>query len=180
MKRLIFSVIFGIICFGVQGMNALRDSVSDILQTENGLLPSLKLYEYNEKIVNAIYLTTLSKGTDTFTVSQKYTLENIANQCPLSGGEGVYLARSLVRLYDDSTDYDDKALCFAQGISYRQVNNSTVLDKGIKFYPNPTTNMLTIESEKSDNQICKLYLINPLGIKTYVTEITLNNTKIQN
>ena len=174
MKRLIFSVIFGVICFGVQGMNALRDSVSDVLQTENGLLPSLKLYEYNEKIVNAIYLATLSKGTDTFTVSQKYTLEDIANQCPLSGGEGVYYARSLVRLYDDSTDYDDKALCFAQGINYRQVKDNEI-ETIAKFYPNPAQNTLSIEWKKEDYVACKVEIRNILGVVVYNCPISFKN-----
>jgi len=158
----------------IQGINALRDSVSAFLQTQNGLLPSQRLYEENERIVNEIYFSTLAIGIDSFTVSQLSDLYTIANQCPLAGGDGVYYARSILRLIDDSTDYDDKELCFAQGINYRQASNQPKHLEDWVIYPNPANNILHIQSPQPTLGEIKLVWINTLGTIVSTQSISLN------
>ena len=40
---------------------------------------------------------------------------SIAEQCPYSGGVAVYIARSLIALFNDSIIYDDENNCLQQG-----------------------------------------------------------------
>jgi len=119
---------------------------ADILIAENAAITTNAEYQANEKTVNDIYLATLAKGDLTFTPSQTATLKAIAEQCPLSGGIGVYKARSLyaltVRAY-----YNEEQLC-ALGMHLQQPIGQTLSthpDGIFKVYPNPNTGIFILE-----------------------------------
>lgn len=93
--------------------------------------------EANQKQVNDIYLSTVAKDVETFTPAQATQLFDIANLCPMVGGNAVFLARALYSLIDDAQDFDDPLLCLQQGIVVKSmaaadVNNMAVI-------PNPAT-----------------------------------------
>jgi hypothetical protein len=67
----------------------------------------------------------------------------IACQCPLAGGNAVYLARSLYAVFGDTT-YDDRQLCLQAGIYYKQSMIPAVDKTKFKMYPNPANTTLTI------------------------------------
>ncbi|HQY04406.1 MAG TPA: hypothetical protein PLC10_15935, partial [Flavobacteriales bacterium] len=89
---------------------------AESIKAANTNVGTTKLIESNEKQVNEIYLSTVGKEVDTFTVDQTNTLFFIANQCPMVGGNSVYRARSLYRLIDDEQQFDDPQLCLQHGI----------------------------------------------------------------
>jgi len=88
-----------------------RSLRADTLLAENAAISVLKLYESNEKSVAGIFLSVLLKGTNSFTATQEKTLQAIASQCPWVGGDAVYTARSLYRLIEPRSVFDDDALC---------------------------------------------------------------------
>ncbi len=119
---------------------------ANALIVENASITTNAVYQANEKTVNDIYLTTLAKGDLTFTPTQTATLKAIAEQCPLSGGIGVYKARSLYAL-NARVYYDDEQLC-AVGMQLQQPINQTLpakSDNAFKVYPNPNTGAFTLE-----------------------------------
>jgi len=178
MKTLLLIVFLSLSSLCVQGINALRDSSSSFLQTENGLLPSFKLYEQNEKIINDIYFSTLARGIDTFTVSQTADIYEIANQCPISGGKGVYYARSLLRLIDDSTDFDDKFLCFAEGIEYRQAQTQNLIKESEwDIFPNPANNAISLQNTNPILGEIHLIWVNLLGITVAQQSISMKGNE---
>ncbi len=90
---------------------ARRSLRADTLLAENAAIIALKLYESNEKSVAGISLSVLLKGTNSFTGTQEKTLQAIAAQCPWVGGDAVYTARSLYRLIEPKSVFNDDALC---------------------------------------------------------------------
>lgn len=73
------------------------------------------MIETNDRIVNDIYLATMGKDVDEFTASQTSTLFDIANQCPMLGGNAVYRARALYSWIADKIELDDALLRAAHG-----------------------------------------------------------------
>ena len=94
----------------------------------------------------------VSNETPVFTAAQQAQLLNIARQCPYSGGEAVYLARSLCAQFTNEY-YNDKAICNAVGIQARHSKPKEEISKknrsGIKIYPNPSKERIYIASDKT-------------------------------
>ncbi len=119
---------------------------ANALIVENANITTNAVYQANEKTVNDIYLSTLAKGDLTFTPTQTAVLKAIAEQCPLSGGIGVYKARSLYAL-TERTYYDDEQLC-AVGMQLQQPISQpspAKPDNVFKVYPNPNKGAFTLE-----------------------------------
>lgn len=53
---------------------------------------------------------------------QAEQIRDIAFQCPLAGGKGVFKARSLYAFIYGDTTYNDSAMCAAQGLTWRKAN----------------------------------------------------------
>lgn len=94
------------------------------------------MIEANEKMVNEIYLSTVGKDVDVFTSTQAGDLFEIANQCPMLGGNAVFKARSLYWLIDDSHDFDDATICVPYGIIVKSLTEPPA--NAISVIPNPT------------------------------------------
>src|SRR5690606_7739567 len=75
------------------------------LKTANANIGTTELIEANRKGLDEIYLSTIAKDVDTFTVVQAAELFAIANQCPMVGGNAVYTARAICRLIDETVEY---------------------------------------------------------------------------
>lgn len=113
------------------------------INSQNSLLPDTAEYESNEKVVNSILLNSIIQGLD-LTISQKQIVSDIADQCPLTGGMAVYLARSIVNTFKD-TLYSDFGKCIQNA---KSVNLPTQVDTTLSFnfFPNPASKSITIES----------------------------------
>jgi hypothetical protein len=124
----------------------------------------------NHKTVNAILLNYASTGQ--FAANDLVTLDGIAAQCPLEGGDAVYEARSVVAA-QNGTEYDDAAVCNsgnrpAQG-------REQLVKKDLKenvVYPNPTTGEIAWLSEGE----AKVRVWNALG--ALVLEQSVTNQKL--
>ena len=82
---------------------------------------------------------------------------NIAVQCPQSGGIAVYIARSLVALFNDSIIYDDDNVCLQQGyyrLSNELKNNKAFIEAVL--IPNPASNYADVVLNKTFEGICKV------------------------
>ncbi|MBK9598607.1 MAG: hypothetical protein IPO60_09915 [Flavobacteriales bacterium] len=120
-----------------------------------------KLIESNEKQVNEIYLSTVGKDVDTFTVDQSNTLFYIANQCPMVGGNSVYRARSLYRLIDDEQQFDDPQLCLQHGIIVKSLVARETNTIGV--VPNPARDGATLVLGKPLEEPGVFILFNSVG-----------------
>jgi len=88
-----------------------RSAIADTLLLQNAAITVQKLYESNEKAVADIFLSVILKEVGSFSSTQEKTLQAIASQCPWVGGDAVYTARSLYRLIEPKSVFDDDVLC---------------------------------------------------------------------
>lgn len=100
----------------------------DALATSNVL-------ESNRKTIYQIYLNNIAHGATTLDQADFATVSAIAEQCPLEGGSGVYMARALYQ-YNDRRYFDDAALCGAQQRGLLAPIHS---EPELTLMPNPTT-----------------------------------------
>ncbi len=104
--------------------------------SDNQAINATAVYETNQKTVTDILLNTVVIGTE-LTDAQLVTLEAIANQCPLAGGEAVYQARALVQ----GGYYDDEALCAAANQNSEMVEE---IAADFSIFPNPSNGQLNL------------------------------------
>ena len=136
----------------------LQNELKGIL-AENRAISVTKKYEKNEKAVNLIYLETLINKGD-LTEKQKETLAEIANQCPLEGGDAVYRARAIL---GHSRSYDDVALCQPKT---EATNQPLIVEQYSKFHvaPNPANDYLNIHTGEALNIESMIYIYNAFGM----------------
>ncbi len=140
----------------------------DSLLYLNTILVPHNLFETNAKWVNALYLRYILQGLENLTATELTNLETIAITCPYLSGTAVYRARAIVSSYMPGIHYDDLVICNSQGVYkngntklQEQINalanahHEKVLDAShVMVYPNPTSNLVTIEySDDTDELI---------------------------
>jgi hypothetical protein len=141
-------------------------------------------YEALERSVNAIYLSTIAKQNYQLSASDSLTIFNIAGLCPALGGSAVYMARSIVVLFNDTLAFDDDSLCIAQGVWLRQAGNSNEatsnVEKGIGVYPNPTNDVLYFTFDETDEDSYMLEIFDMFGKMCYksILRNTLNSISL--
>ena len=129
-------------------LNNANEAELNALLATNGAAPSVEIFEQNEKLFNSIYYVTTAKGNYDFTAQQRDDLLAIAGQCPYSGGDAVFKARTVCALFDE-TVYDDRSLCAAQGVLWRiKKPKAAILAESnalqVRVYPNPTASQTTV------------------------------------
>lgn len=94
--------------------------------------------------------------TDSIASDDMKTMEAIAAQCPLEGGDAVYEARAIVG-YFTGLQYDDEVAC---NVQQREsfAENAQITPDFIKVYPNPTTGELLWEN--LDDSISTIWVYN--------------------
>lgn len=112
------------------------------VRSNNATVATSELIEANEKAVNEVYLATVGKDADGLTSIQASELFDIANQCPMMGGNAVFKARSLYWLIDDSYNFDDQALCLQHGIIVKSLSAKTI--NAVAVVPNPASDEATL------------------------------------
>jgi hypothetical protein len=149
---------------------------ADNTKAVNDGLGTSELIEQNEKDIHTIYLATIAKGIFTFTSSQATTILSVAEQCPMSGGRAVPIARGFYEMIDESKTYDDVATCLQGGIVLRHTNEGSVTSEtsdSIKkqsvalfkpyFVPNPAKQNATLFYQLDNSKDGILYISNYLG-----------------
>ncbi|MFN4254401.1 MAG: T9SS type A sorting domain-containing protein [Saprospiraceae bacterium] len=103
----------------------------------NAAVSDTSVWVQNHKAVNHILLTATLE--EEITTGQLDTLTDIANQCPLLGGDAVYEARSVVS-YLTGVSFDDDSLC-QQAAANRSATPEAArqLGSSVVLFPNPTT-----------------------------------------
>jgi hypothetical protein len=170
----------------IDELNSLKQDVSNVLVSanvnkttklseatiwNNAVQPS-EIPEYNLKQVNdinLIYKQTVSKDS----IIQYYsTLLNIATQCPQSGGVAVYIARSLITLFNDSIIYEDENNCLQQGY-YRLASKhgNSNLPSDILVMPNPAFDETQIKLINKDEGICSVSITDAYSKIVYTREL---------
>ncbi len=140
-----------------------KEQNADEVKILNDNIEINKQFEENEKKINDIYLSTISRQNHVFSVDQKITLESIIYQCPFAGGSAVYLARAMYRMINPTVVYEDNSTCSQLGLFRKKqqvinkINDSYV-------YPSPT-----------DKYIILVYSI----FNEKKTEIDIYNSKME-
>ena len=106
--------------------------------------------------------------------------QTIANQCPITGGQGVYVARSLYETIEP-TIYDDESVCQAIGISAKTDMQNTTNSTSFAIVPNPTNGVVTLSLSNITEQNAVAVVYDALGqqvaqitIARGITEVTAN------
>lgn len=131
------------------------------LKAANANIGTTELIEANRKLLDEIYLSTISKDIDTFTVAQSADLFALANQCPMIGGNAVYTARALYRLIDDTYAYDDQLLCLPHGIIVKRLVAPE--ENGVAVVPNPARDQAVLVLGQPLDQVGLLVLYDLAG-----------------
>ena len=120
----------------------------------------------NLKNINESYYTTFAQGNRNFSANQVTLWQQIAEECPVSGGEAVFKARSLYALVNPNIKYDDHLTCLQEGILYRKSQTNSE-NNSFKIFPNPTNNSFTFYFLNDDpNSELKIYDQFGRGIKS--------------
>ena len=121
-----------------------RITTATAIGISNNILAATNTPEENEQIVNEIYLRTIGSDVFEFTQDDIETLYSIAIQCPMQGGNAVFMARSLYALVDKNKQYDDFKICNLVGIALRKPEKAKG-DTVATVYPNPANEMATLD-----------------------------------
>jgi hypothetical protein len=116
------------------------------LLTQNNALTGSATYQINEKTVNEIFLQTVAIGNFIFSEPQITSLENIAESCPLSDGEAVLRARTMLNLLErEPKVYNDFVACYGGERSDNRLKKSGQSSQLLRIFPNPADDAITIE-----------------------------------
>ena len=138
------------------------------LAVQNAAILTNNIWEENEKIINAIRLTTLTEGVKTFDATKIEILLSIATQCVFAGGDAVYRARALYAWATGNMVLEDAELC--QGKVKNRADNKTAastntIANSLQLYPNPANTELVVQWQSDTDS--RLTIFNSLGQAVY-------------
>ena len=137
-----------------------------ILMSGSYNLVAQNVIETNIQATNDIYLNTLAQDVELDSIDRQ-NLFAIAMLTPYVGGEGVYAARAMLGI--DPEDYN---LPYRIG---RPLDSTVIVEiNGVKLYPNPTDNRLTIEFDNKIETV-QIIIYNLLG-KEVINKSIYNQT----
>lgn len=143
----------------------------------NTIVPT-NIIESNQQMVNTLILNNLLNINYIYSSNDSAVLASIANQCPLSGGYGVYQARNLLMaITNQILMFDDN--CSEQvvrSIEIIQNQQDSVGDNNIfKLYPNPNNGNMQLDYELNNAEKGTLVIVDAMGKK--ISEYTIPNDK---
>lgn len=146
------------------------------VKAANGGVVTSELIEANEKAVNDNYLATVGKDVDAFTSVQTAELFDIANQCPMLGGNAVFKARSLYWLIDDSYDFDDQLLCLPHGIIVKSLVEHDPNE--LRVVPNPANDEATLVLDRALDEPGVFVVFNAMGAEVMRYTVPIERQRI--
>lgn len=148
----------------------IRDSV---LVINMNVVPT-EIPEWNEREMNNYDFLYKRYGKDSL-VAHYNSILSIAVQCPSAGGPAVYMARNLVRLFNDTVQYNDTWACIQVGY-YRQpgttLNTPTSSNSEIRLIPNPASEYVDILVGNRNGEDAMIYFLNINGEEMLTTLLT--------
>lgn len=157
--------------------------IDSLLLLNSASFNNSALIEENQKKVNDIYLKTIAKGNRAFSEMQVADLLFVANQCPLSGGNSVFIARSMYSLFENNFNYDDQSTCLTEGMVLRKKSESSLFT--ILTTPNPASDLATLKINAGFQKPLKFVICDVVGrdvesfdIKALQTSINFSTSKL--
>ncbi|MCO6492508.1 MAG: T9SS type A sorting domain-containing protein, partial [Phaeodactylibacter sp.] len=129
----------------IEAIQLYRKDFLDEAELSNNAISASEVFEVNEQDVNAMFLETVAIGIDTFTETQITALWELANQCPLSGGDAVFKARSLYSLIDPSVKYEDEERCASEPEEKPAPVQEAEIAASFQLIPNPAKDELNVK-----------------------------------
>ena len=155
----------------LSSFNSAKQLAVDNIETQNSNIAVAEVFEQNRKTINEIYLNTIALGTVMFDPVQLTQVENIAGQCPLSGGNAVFEARGMLKMVKDTT-FNDTDICDrVEPRSNDNKDTDVIISSGeIKVYPNPTKGTIHLElnRETESNREFLLYDMTGKFVTSYL------------
>ncbi len=151
-----------------------------IAEQHNAALPVVDLHEQIEQAANALYTQAIAAGNTALSTADINVLRYLAQQCPQEGGAGVYRARAILALVENSSmltpDCNDPAMrTLPNAPGAEPTNTPTVAEKGIVLYPNPAADYLQISSVAVLPANSTIEILDVLG-RIVRSEILTNDT----
>jgi hypothetical protein len=131
--------------------------------SSNQNISSTETYIQNEQRVNYVYLETVAKGIAEIPAMYHATLWGIASQCPLTGGEAVFKARSLYSLIDPLVAYDDDVICQGVSLFQRETEAVETIEPAFKVFPNPASEYIVVQLEDIRSESVNIEILNTYG-----------------
>lgn len=118
-----------------------------LLNTISQVSPS-NLIETNYKTVIQIYLEHIYKDSFGDLINDENIILSIANQCPLSGGDAVFMARFIYEYIQPNINFNDDYICNAVSNERRENKNKQVSKEQFMnkttLLPNPSNGQINI------------------------------------
>lgn len=96
-------------------------------------------------------------------------LFDIANQCPMIGGNAVFYARSLYALIDDTQEFDDFLLCLPHGIVVKSLVELHA--NAVSMIPNPASDEATLVLTRELEGLGTLIMFDAIGAEVLRSSI---------
>ncbi len=161
----------------VTNFNSQKSATTLSLMQQNAAIVANAVYEQNQQQVNDIFLRTVARGHANFSPGQLATLESIADQCYICGGDGVFLARSLYALADPNKLYNDDLLCGGQLIK-QEPSKTELSEIQFKLTPNPANDWALLETYNTEKFEGEVQLLDISG-KLILTQPVLLDKGMQ-
>ena len=171
----------------LSGINTQRAAEAlSLAQNNHGIMSGL-LLEDNEKTVNGIYMSTVAIGELSLDQNQINALDQIAAQCPLTGGSAVFKARSILSLVSEN-EYDNEELC---GVGERSEKVTSENDNNVNdaflLFPNPAKQQVLVTIDHKNAGVNKITIYDLLGkelirqvVPSGIQSLTINISALQN
>jgi hypothetical protein len=184
------------------GVNTSASSIDDeyltlytsYINTKLNALASIEttsIMEANSKFVQEIQLLKLKRQS--LTSTQQLSLLALANACPLTNGEAVFLAQAIIRSQQAGVVFNNTTACIAAAgqskngtnpiLSEQQAINN--FDFGTKTagalvscYPNPATDAIIIEIQSAKHEILDVTIYNQLGVAVKVANLPISGSML--
>lgn len=145
------------------GMLDQQQSFKSSIETILSSITPLGIIQENEKTILALITEFLINDNQNFSTTQISDLQNVANQCPQTGGAIVYWARIILSSFIAET-YDDETLCNTMG-NLKGVENPSNgnLKHLFKITQNSTQDELILMSEDLYEGLLNVELLSILG-----------------
>lgn len=163
---------------------ALNESAAEQVIPNNSIGTS-EDYEWNRQVVNMIALNKVVRGSAAFNSMEVSLLQQVAEQCPITGGNAVYEARSMLAYAGEMVVYDDSTACDSATLvteRYAPAPLPVILpdfeEEGylLAVAPNPAGDYLRIQyAAPSADADLFIQLISPAG--TVMRDIRLTGTQ---
>jgi hypothetical protein len=140
-----------------------ENNPSNAVSVNATIIPQTQI-ELNHQIVNDIY-SALMTG-DSSTVSQRAALTVVAEQCPLTGGNAVYRARTMLSLIEDEVLFYEDSCTVVSGSRIggaQTFAESSVSQTNFNLYPNPNNGMMTLNYVLEEEQTASFALFDMTG-----------------